>query len=82
MEWIKNQEHIDFFNSVNQFPFEKEDLFRYSETKDNDEPDVVHLSQAGRVHKNFIRFLSRKIFFQVYHYCNKILIATSQCDVL
>ena len=49
MAWARHQDNIDYFNSDNQFPVEEEDLFRYSETKEHDEPDPVHLSNKGMI---------------------------------
>ena len=69
MTWARNQENIDYFNSDNQFPVEEEDLFRYSETKENDEPDPVHLSVKGIV--DFSCFNSNgpvKIIYAIYLY--------------
>ena len=46
-EYCKTKSDIEYFDLRNKFSKADEFLFRYLETKSNDNPDVVHLSNQG-----------------------------------
>ena len=46
-KFCKSKSDIEYFDLRNKFSKSDENLFRYLETKSNDYPDVVHLSNQG-----------------------------------
>ena len=50
-KFCKSKSDIEYFDLRNKFSKSDENLFRYLETKSNDYPDVVHLSNQGLFRK-------------------------------
>ena len=46
-KYCKTKTDVEYVDLRNKFSKEDESMFRYSETKSNDYPDVVHLSGKG-----------------------------------